>query len=239
MKKRIWINVEGIKLGPFQLVLPNNLDKEKHIWVSAKIGNAFNINGIRIGNGMKPDSFVQNWSGCDARLLDVPGWHHGKYKKNPLLHDILTKEVYLFFNGPGSKDLRELMESGKPMPETSLLWEVCQKDDGKSLRIPIEFVRLRHIRFVGQDCVTTDIQIGSHLIFWSVEIFDGKVFGITNDRIINPELNEIINKMLEREDVQKTVHYVIERKFDDISAEFIDAIPDINIDKNPPPIRFY
>lgn len=238
MKKR-WIKIEGIKLDPFRLVQPNDLDKEKHISVSARIGDAFVINGVRIGNGTQPGSFVQNWSGCDARLLDVPGLHHGKHKKYPVLHDILAKEVYLFFNGPGNKDLRELMETGKSMPETSLLWEECQKDDGKSLRIPVEFIKLRDIRFFNRDFVTAHVQIGSHLIFWNVRIFDGKNIKVSNDRIIDAELNEVIAKMLRRRNVRRAINQVIETKTSDISAEFIDAIPDMDIDKNPTPIRFY
>jgi hypothetical protein len=240
VKKRIWIKVEGIKLGPFQLVQPSHLDKEKHISVSVRIGDAFNINGVRIENGIKSNSFLQNWSGCDVRFLDIPGLHHGKHKKYPLLHDIFAKETYLFFNGKGGESLRELMETEKRMPNTSILWSVCQTEDGKSLRIPVEFIKLRNFNCLARDCMVADIFIGSHLVFWQVQIFDGKKIGISNDRIIDREISGIINKMLtERKAIQETINFVRKNKTVDIASEFIDAIPGINLKKDPTPIRFY
>ena len=171
-------------------------------------------------------------------FLDIPALHHGKQ----LLDDILKGEVCLFFKGEGKKDLLELMETGKPILNTPFLWNMCQKgNDGKSLRIPVEFIELRNFRYTHYNRVVADITVGPHLIFWRVEIFNKGTMGVSTQRIMDQKLVESINAMLaENKSILETINFVLNTKTDDIESTFIDAVPGIDITKKiPTPVRFY
>lgn len=243
--KKIWIKVEGIQLNSLMRthsvrLMPKNQEGEKgHVSTAVKIGSAFNVNGITIESTGKDVWFTQNWALADARLLDVPGCHR-RSKKNPLLDYVLGRAVHDFCLKEMGSTFRTFVEKGGEAPETPFF---KPKEWGRhSLRIPVEFIKLRNFTHSSWgNSVFVDIQTGSHLIFWHIKICEQRKVILSDDRIIDPRLNAVIKKMLEREKVQKAISYVLESGHQDMESEFIDSVEDYNKAKArvPTPIRFY
>jgi hypothetical protein len=241
--EKIWVKVEGIQIiGPFSRLYPfgpKEEGDENTISASIRIGkNAFKINYINIGIRGRDGKMFQNWSGADARLLDVPLHHIGKPgPKSKLLYEVLFRASHLFYTEDGKKKLLEFVMKNREEPTFPFFRPEEWK--GLSLRIPVEFVTLRNFALLGIKEIFADIRIGHHLIFWKVKIYDGNKIKLSDERILDPKLRSIIENLLKKKEVEETILSISETGEDEITLEFTDAIENCNTKKSPPAIRFY
>ncbi|MBU0546911.1 hypothetical protein KKA72_02205 [Patescibacteria group bacterium] len=237
--KKTWIKIEGIQIHSLRKIYPfksEKKDNENRISASVRIGDAFDINGVNIGIKKNDNQFFQNWSEADARLLDVPALHRKLKKGNSLLHDVLARAIFLFCTGEGNESIRKFIIENAEQP--ALPFFKPEEWKGLSLRIPVEFIKSRHFFYLWTNKVFVDIQIGHHLIFWNVRIYDGKKINLSNDRILDPTLRNIIENILKKKEVKGTILDVLKKERDDITNKFIDVTKACDIEKIPL-IRFY
>lgn len=234
MTKRIWLKVDDVGLQSFRY------DGVNTVWASLSLGDALNIGGLSIEHYEKDDVLLQSWGWARARLLDVP-LYHDRRKKNPLLGQVLAEAVYLIMQRNG-EDIRAFLENKEEELELPRLKPESWR--GLSLRIPVDFIKLSWFTSgpltVLNPKVLAHVQIGHHLIFWSVEVFDGNKFCLKEGSIKDERLLEIIQGMLLNREFQRVVSAVPKTGAFNPKDEFIEAVPDCNINSVfPPSIRFY
>jgi len=244
MEKRIWAKIDGLQLHH---LVPGGPDRAA--WASLKLGSAFNINGIMISS--KPEEewqFTSNPGNADARLLDVPGLHE-KLTKGELLRDVLYKAVHDLCLDR-SEVLRPFIKNGWPGDELTFGFFKPKDWQGKSLMIPVDFISLQDFQLVEKTgVVTADIEVGHHLVFWHVKIYDPEqvwdplACGFSDapfgeERIQHEEIARLINGMLLMDgNVKKTISAVAEGKID-MESKFIDKVEGCDPEATPPPIKF-
>lgn len=237
--KKLWIEVDGIQINSLRpYSVSDDQDKEKMVSINLKLGNAFNIGGILITSKDREESewFSQNWATiAGARLLDTPIRHHGKRRSKLLLEDVIGKALYLFCTEGDGQVLREFIQKGGETPK----FPFFKPEEWKgSLRIPVEFIKIRFSRYINER-VHADIQIGHHLIFWSIPICEEGEIKLYGDRILDPKLTAIIEQMLTREDIKEEIVSSCNAKQISLGVEFIEAIDGCDTTKTPSAIRFY
>lgn len=248
MTERTWIRIDGLELHHLAPA-KNESQSEKLAWASLLLGQAFDINGLLIYS--KPEQtnwFSQGWGNADTRLLDVPARH--KDRKNlTLLEDVLAKAVHDFCL-ERAEVLRHFIESGVTGDELTLAFFKPEAWRGKSLMIPVDFIRLQNFQSFAGEKVCVDIQIGHHLIFWRMEVWS-KSLGKDQDlaftdnnspcdlpRIAHDFLEWKILTMLESPGVQKTIRAVANGTID-MTTQFFDIMSDqCEPEAVPPAIKF-
>jgi len=194
MKERIWVKTDGLRLHHLQRRVPMRGEsiQGKEVWASLKLSSAFNINGILIeSKSGEKDWFGQGWGNADVRLIDVPVLHNTG-EKYTLLMDVLAKAVHDFCL-QRAELLRPFIENGTTNDELTLGFFKPEDWQGKSLMIPVDFIRLQNFQLrqgkriitIGPDkkkvghlvwqrwndkVVTADIEVGHHLVFFGVKI---------------------------------------------------------------------
>jgi len=245
MKKRIWLKIDGLQLHHLASGGP-----DRAVWASLKLAPAFNINGIMITS--QPNEawqFTSNFGNADARIVDVPGLHE-KPTKGKLFRDVIFKSVHDLCLDR-AEVLHPFIKNGWPGDELTLGFFKPEDLQGKSLEIPVDFIRLQNFQLVEKTgVVTANIQIGHHLIFWHIKIYDSLLpwdplvcgfhdapFG--EEKIQDKEIHRLINGMLITvPGIKKTVSTVTEGKID-MESKFIDKVNGCDPEATPPPIRFY
>jgi len=244
MEERIWVKIDGLQLHH---LVPAK--RESAAWASLKLGSAFNINGLIITKKQNGTVwFSQGFGNADARFIDVPILHE-KPTKGELLLDVLAKAIHDFCL-QRAEVLRPFIENGKP--KDMLTFGSFKPEDwqGKSLMIPVDFIRLQNFQSVEKSGrVTADIQIGHHLIFWHVKISDpiqlwdplAAVFSdapFGEERIQHTAIHRLIKLMVIMvPDVKKTISAVAEGNID-MESKFIEKVKACDLEATPPPIRF-
>jgi hypothetical protein len=243
MKRRIWLEVDGVQLC--SLKLQQQKEREgRCAWGSLKVGsNGFNLNNI-LFRMWEDGCLTQNWAMAGAKLLDVPIKHHKKKTPKMLLENILAKTIFEIYMKKRGKDLRAVINGEKEMVEFPF-----SKQWNSPLRIPVDFVRLQNFACACEEKkVWADVQVGHHLIFWGVPIFDlnrasdrfqyNKEIGgaIQDDRVIS-----VINGLLSDRVLQERAFDLRSDRYrEDEKLEFSDAITDCQMNRVlPPPIKFY
>lgn len=247
MKERVWVKINGLQLHHL-VPAKNGSRPEKTVWASLKLGSELNINGVLINSRAgKKDWFSQGWGNADTRLIDVPALHNAG-EKYTLLMEALAKAVHDFCLRR-AEVLRPFIENGATGDELTLGFFKPEAWQGKSLMIPVDFIRLQNFQPAGKGktgIVAADIQIGHHLIFWGVAIwttFSDKdlIFGDLNtpfgEARIESRFNWLILSMLQLPEVQKTITAVAE-KGADLESKFIDKVKGCDPEATPPPISF-
>jgi hypothetical protein len=180
---------------------------------------------------------TQNWSGANARFIDVPLLHadeeQGSYR-------IFQEEIQRAFHDQWDL-LRETLNKGFAYlgPIVPTAWE------GKALSVPIDFIALRNFRPLAQGkapMISMDVQLGHHLIFWQLPVIEEngslRIAPRIPPVILNKEILGIIEGLL----LAKNEAIEIFRDVCDaqrLSEGAIgDGIPGYNPEKIPPPIEF-
>jgi hypothetical protein len=226
-----------LRVGKLKLVsLKSRKGEEKEAWMTVELGNALNIVGVQVG--FEGGSFHQNLSVASLRFLDTPILHRKEENHMPLLEDIICEAICIFFKENAVR-LRSLFEQGLNDLD---LEEVNLKQNGSDLVIPIQFIKLKNFssRHSGGD-VRVDIQIGHHIIVWSVKIYNGNVFDIFDDNIKDPELRRVICRMIQNDiRLRDYVRYLSQRGIGDLGSgeEFIEQTEGCDPNSTPPPVKF-
>ncbi|MDD2753343.1 MAG: hypothetical protein PHT44_01930 [Candidatus Portnoybacteria bacterium] len=238
MKKRIWIKVDALRLSHLFL------GKEKEsAWGSVEVGrDGFTMHSFVFTKKPNGD-FSQNTTGANIRLLDVPIIHKLKHRPTPkaLLEDVLCLAVadeYLV----ARKD--ELSTFIKSVERPNLPWFTPSSWPG-SLRIPVDFIRLFNFKCHEDGPAYADIQIGHHLVFWYVSVYDrrdrnpfrqSKYYKDIRDKQVLRAIDRLLTRKKVRAYLEKLTlnHHAIP---DEI--EFIDTVPGCQPKGLPPRIRFY
>lgn len=232
--KRIWLKVDKLQLQFYQRSEQDL--KEKIAWMSVKIGSVFDVNSAYFQSN---EGLTQNWPGS-PRFLDVPICHIGKRKAKYLLEDILHRAIYEGYLRGEEQKLKAFLEgTRKEEPETPFFkppdW------NNKSLRIPVDFIKL-HTFHCSQPNgpVLAHVKTGTHLVFWDVQVYDGKDAFVCRDRSIHDKkVLKVINGLLADGEVRKYLKWVSESGSSPFDMKsFIDKTPDCNTEKIRP-VRFY
>jgi hypothetical protein len=247
MKERTWIRIDGLELHH---LAPAKIESrsEKSVWASLLLGPAFSINGLLIHSRLKQTGwFSQGWGNTDTRLIDVPALHKDR-KGLTLLEDVLAKAVHDFCL-QRAEVLRPFIEKGTTGDELSFGLFKPEAWRGKSLMIPVDFIRLQNFQSYAGRKVSADIQIGHHLIFWRMNVWDKTlekdsdlVFSEDNSpcgvpRIAHDFLRQKILQMLDSAEVQKTIRAVAKGTID-MTTQFLDVISGCEPEATPPAIIF-
>jgi hypothetical protein len=246
MQGRIWVEINGLQLHS---LAPGRQDsgEDKIAWASLKLGSAFNIDGILITSGvLDAPEFSIGWGNANARLMDVQALHEKPAKGN-LLYEVIAKAVHDFCL-QRAEILHPFIKKAIEGERLTLGFFKPPDWQGKSLRIPVDFIRIRSFQRVNYgNIVTADIQIGHHLIFWSVKIWDSRLdwHPLTGfhdapcgeERIQEKELNRLINRIFLWSDVREVATSVAKGTID-MESEFIDKVKGCDPEATPPPIKF-
>ena len=241
MEERIWVKIDGLQLHHLASGGP-----DRAVWASLKLKPAFNINGILIASCPNEAwQFTSNFGNADARLIDVPGLHE-KPTKGELLRDVLYKAVHDACLDR-AEVLRPFIKNGWPGDELTFGFFKPEDWQGKSLMIPVDFIRLQNFQSVVKTGgITADIQIGHHLIFfglrvWTTFLATDLIFGDHNSPCgevrIESRFSWLILSMLKLPEVQKVMTEVANRGID-VESKFIDKVEGCDPEATPPPIKF-
>lgn len=192
------------------------------------------------------EQFTSNLGNADARLVDVPGLHE-KPTKEKLLREVLNKAVHDSCLDR-SEVLRPFIKNGWPGDELTFGFFKPEDWQGKSLGIPVEFIRLKNFQLAQKTgVVTADIEIGHHLIFWGVRfwytgmewhpLMSFSDIRCGEERIQEKQLIRLINRMFLRSDVKEVVTSVANGAID-MESKFIDAVEGCDPEAVPPAIKF-
>ena len=248
--KRIWLKVEGFQLYNFS----RSRGTDIAAWADIQMGQeSFAVKNyfFRLE---KDGQITQNPAMADMRFLDIPLLHHDRKKPKMLLEDVLGKAIYdLYLAGEKSGELKALLEGKTELTEFPFFkpaeWQ------GKSLRIPVDFVALRGLSATrsADGWVYADIIVGEHLIFWKQLIFDctkfcyggSKMTPDSSNAIYDKRIVAIINDLLNRKDLQERICYLSEtRGFESGSVIFFEKTANcderrIAVRALPHPVRLY
>ncbi len=246
MERRIWLNVDGVQLCSLKKLQQQEEKKERRAWGSLKVGSSgFNFNSI-LFTMWEDGCLTQNWAMAGARFLDVPIKHHKKKTPKMLLESILAKAIFEIYMQKKEKDLKAVINGEK---ETAEFPFSKLREWNSSLGIPVDFIRLQNFSCAcKEEKVWADIQVGHHLIFWGVPIFDSsrasdcfqysKEIGgpIQDDRVIS-----VINRLLSGRGLQKRALDLHDNGYWATGKEeFSDSVKGCQMDGVlPPPIKFY
>lgn len=257
---RIWLKVSTLKnyFGQHQKI------SKRATWLSLRLlhhplKEILRIDDIYVeiseerkeGRGL-----AQNWCHATAKLLDLPVLHPRIKSSEHLLYFILSKALMEFWRdfeafqcynycsviGPIQKEWKSFT-----LPFFSPLeW------NHKSLHIPVEFIKIGNFqKYEPQGRVYASIQIGHHLFFKQVQIFDPRGPGEFREKVClqsraisDERLIEIINMMLTSPyflswQIRHTAAHAFSEVFHGVS--FIQAMPSCNLEPNaiPPRVRFW
>jgi hypothetical protein len=233
LRKRIWLNVDGMQLHFYDRREDNV--KEKIAWMSVKT-KAFDVTSVYF----QKDEFglSQNWQGS-PRFLDAPISHMHKRQAKQLLSYILAKALHDVYLEGKKVQLTEFLEGTGPVPETPFFKP--ESWGKKSLRIPVDFIKLTSF-----EChckggpVITHVRLGNHLIFWSVQIYDGKdSFTCGESNIHDKRILNAVNTLLCGEEIREYLRGVSQSGRSPMDhREFIDKAPNCDTEEIPT-VRFY
>lgn len=246
--KRIWLKIEGIQLCDFYH------DKDKNsAWANIKMGHeGFVVRGYFFQ--LEKDGYItQNPAMARMRFLDVPLLHRDKKKPEMILEYALVKVIHdTYLIGEKSEEFKSFLEGKTGLTEFPFIkpaeWE------GKSLRIPVDFIALRSLSasLLSNGSVYANINVGEHLIFWEQLVFDRKDFHYggsgsrdSRDAICDKRVIAVINYLLSRKDLQNHIRYLSETRGHDLSnVAFFEKTADCDEKRvteiiSPRPIRFY
>jgi hypothetical protein len=143
--------------------------------------------------------------------------------------------------------LRPFIENGRSKDILTLGFFTPKDWQGKSLMIPVDFIRLQNFQSVVKTGrVTADIKIGHHLIFFGLRVWDifldkDLIFGDHNspcgEERIESRFRWLILSMLKLPEVQKTMTAVANGTID-MESRFIEKFVECDPEATPPPIRF-
>ena len=185
--------------------------KEKTAYLQLKIGKkAFMIKSVRLKLEEKTERVLehvgQDWGMTNCRILNPAISRRRRKLEKPPLSDILAgavsdeilhdKRTTNFLKGEGN------------VPYWSPFKPMATKVG--SLRIPVDFIAVHHFgRGLAEDNgpVRAHISVGHYLLFWDIQIFDGKRFGYdrTNNSIRDERVIEVINRILARKNLRSYV----------------------------------
>lgn len=243
--KRIWIKADSLQLTGLKATrILGSKENEKYAWGNLEIGTlGFTLHSLLITLREKGD-LSQNYATCNMRFLDVPLKHRlrngGKPPRRRILEDVVALAVADEYLRRRKKELLPLFNNSGA--SFTFPWFTPPEWQG-NLRIPVEFIRLFNFECRENGPISAHIQIGHHLVFWHVCIYDRQrrhPFKLENKNIRNPEILLAINRLLAKKKVRSYLERLMETShFVGDDAEFIDKIPGCNPDGLPPRIRFY
>jgi hypothetical protein len=182
----------------------------------------------------------QNVSPAGARLLDTPIRHKIPFKRRhgKLLEEFLVRAIFNEYLIKRKKDIVAFIQGGE---EPNFPW-FTPPEWTKPLRIPVDFIRLVSFSGLQDGPVTAHVQIGHHIIFWNVELYNPRnkdpfrcKLEEINDKRILSVFKRLLSKPENKEQIQRM------SRFGCITSglEIIDKVPGCNQNSLPPRIRFY
>ena len=211
---------------------------------------------VEVSRGEGKKGLTQNWCHATAKLLDLPVLHPRIKSSRHLLYFILNKALMEFWRDYEAFHHYDYCSVIEPIQKGWKYFELAffspLEWDGKSLHIPIEFVRISNFqKYKPQGRVYASIQIGHHFFFEQVQIFDPRGPGVFREKVClqsrdisDERLVEIINTMLESPyfpswQIRYTAAHAFPETFRGVS--FIQAMPGSNLEAGatPPRVRFW
>ncbi len=226
MQRRLWLNVPGYQVQDIKR------DRFGCIYLNIRLGNVLVVRGVTFEIEDMNRS-IQNWAMADTILVDRANFHDHAAEKVRILRDILMIAV-----GGCCSRLAWALESDPP--KTELEFIKPREWKGKSLKIPVDFVKLIGFKSRGVR-VYADVCIGHHVIVRMIEIFDGQRFGLDSagqSTILDLGLRQTIGDLLRRRSVRKAVRDIsLEGKIDS-DQEFMIGVKGCDPEAVPPRIQF-
>lgn len=236
--KRLWLKVDGIRVRDISR-MDGGLQRASF---AVRLGDVLTVRGVEFGKRDEEKAtcpFWQNWAMADTRFLDVPALHrhHPLEKKDSLLSDVLA--LALMERLDGLVRVLETLEKGGQQIELDYLWPAAWQ--GKSLRIPVDFVRIQNFECrYAHGKVTADVWAGHHFVVWHVPVFDGAQFAFDPERRIGSEkLLALIGQIMARRTFRRHVRAVSADGFPERKRKFTLAVKGYDTERIPPAIRFY
>lgn len=212
MKKRIWLKIPGFKL--------RNIRREgEKICFDAELGDEITVQRIRV------EGKSLNLNSTNFSFLDVPMIH--VRKRNPVLIETIglaLEEIY--FQGSQRGEL----EFAKPEE-----WE------GKSLRIPVDFVQFKTLGSE-KGAVYTNIYIGHHLAVLRIPIFNGTRFLLESSNypmVHNKKILEMIKNLVKRPQTRGNILETSRNGMGNPGFSVLTGIKGCDPEDLPPSIRIY
>jgi hypothetical protein len=187
--------------------------------IRIQVGNLFVVHGVLIG----VEKFSQNWATSGIRFLDVPLYHHIHPKKN-LLGDVFARAI-----AEHKEEISNMVQtkSTHGVDCTPHAWR------GKSLRIPIDYVRIKNNGSVSDGVM--DLVLGPHLVLWrAIGFWRGEE--VISSAIIDKNLLRILENLMKRKGFKQLVEA---SKVGDLSytvhdVRFTKKLVSCDPDKHPP-----
>jgi hypothetical protein len=235
MKERIYIKVDELQL----IGLEKDKLRSKRAWGMLNVGqNGFKIGPIVFTLG-EEDQITQSYTSAHMRLLDTSIAHHVHQKNSRrvlLSSELIEKAVHDEYLISRKNEIKAFIQESN----------LTEKKDfpffrpfnwKKSLRIPVDFIRLsRFYRQKNREEIFAHARIGHHLLFYDIQIWDPKGFRCQTQEIKDRRILYAINDLLDKEEMKQFLKSLTTFDHD---AVFIDKVLGCNPEAPPPPIRFY
>lgn len=234
MDKRIYIKVDDLQLKGLKKESPES----KRAWGAFNVGkNGFKIESVLFTLGEK-DQLTQNYTSAHMRLLDTPIEHKVNQKNSRqvmLSSELIEKAVYDEYLIRRKNELTAFIQKSKA-GEIMDFPSFQPPDWKKPLHIPVDFIELSYFYRQESGEIFSHAQIGHHLLFYDIQIWDPKGFGCQTQEIKDRRILYAINDLLRKRKVKKFLESLITI---DHTVAFIDKVPGCNPKAPPPPVKFY